>query len=497
MLHRNAPDSITEKEFTPAHRESVTSILTSIYQTVVRGIARGRHQPIDAVDQHLADGPFTAEQAQQRGLVDDLVYESELIHRMKQTPAKTPNAVALIHLPPTASPSSASSPSPASTSADRVVAVSVPDLLLPLYTKVQRFDSYAQQALIKLQQRDSSNKLRGAPKIALIYGLGNVTSRSSSSFPAPGAFHSSTLAKTIQNAAKDPKVQVILLRVDSPGGSYVAADTVYAALMEAKAKGKKVVVSMGSVAASGGYFAAAPADVIYANESTLTGSIGVFGGKMAIRQFLQSKLGVTFDSLQVGGGDTAGMFSMVDPWNPAQLKRINDLMDRIYADFVSKVATGRGMTYDAAESLAKGRVWTGEQAKANGLVDEVGGLYDAVQRCRSLIDPAVQTAAVVEVMPKRKGLVGLLLEAAGAGDAEKDDRPLFAQAAGVGAGVRGVMEEAVKEGVGMFEAGMVKELQSWVTGGGAVGGLGVSVHAGDGVLGEAGLLDRNGKLAAL
>ena len=501
--YKNAANMFTETRFTPAHRESMTAILSSIYATVVQGIAQGRGQSALAVEQAMADGPFTAEQARDRGLVDELVYENDLVYRLKHTPPKShplDNAHRLQHPTTSAlSPSSSSvpsSPSSSQLSSERVSVQELNDMALPLHTKVQRFDLYAQQALARLQQRDASNRMRGAPKIALIYGLGNVVARSSTSFPTPGAFHSSTLSKAIMNAARDPRVHVILLRVDSPGGSYVAADTVHAALKAAKAQGKKVVVSMGGLAASGGYFAAAPADVIFANDATLTGSIGVFGGKLAVRQLMEGKIGVTFDTLQVGGGESAGLFSMVDPWTPGQLKRMNDMMDRIYADFVSKVAAGRGMSYASAEAIAKGRVWTGEQAKRIGLVDELGGMYDAVQRCRAMIDPSLSNIAVLETLPKKKGLLALLMEAAGAGDAEKDDRPLFTQAADAGGGVRGLLEQAVKEGVGMLEANMVKELQAAVTGGGgSVGGLGVSVHAGDGVLGESGLLDSHGRLA--
>ena len=470
----------------------MTAVLTSVYNTVTAGIAQGRRKSIDSVQEMLAEGPFTAEQALQLGLVDELIYENELIPRLKHTPPKIPQALALPRVPQSSLSPSSSSPSssPSHPTSERVAAVAVPELFLPLATTIQRFDVYAQQALLKLAQKDNTRKFRGAPKIALIYGLGNVVSQASA-FPSPGAFQSSTLAKVIHNVANDPRVHVILFRINSPGGSYVAADTIHAALLEAKAKGKKIVVSMAGVAASGGYFAAAPADVILANDATLTGSIGVFGGKVAIRRLMESKLGISYDSLQVGGGDTAGMYGFVDPWNAAQLRKINDLMDRIYADFVTKVATGRGMTYDAAEALARGRVWTGEQARRNGLVDDIGGMYEAVQKCRQMIDPSLRSLAVVETVPKKKGVLAMLREAAGAGDAERDDRPLFTQSAGVGGGVRGVMEEVVKEGVGMLEAGMVKELQQIVMGG--VGGLG-SLHAADGALGEVGWIDRHGQL---
>jgi len=277
---------------------------------------------------------------------------------------------------------------------------------------------------------------------------------------------------------------VILFRIDSPGGSYVAADTVHAALEEAKNKGKKVIVSMANLAASGGYFAAAPAHYIFANPSTLTGSIGVFGGKFALRNFLENKVGITFDSLQMGGGDTAGMYSMMEPWNSSQLKKMNELMDHVYGDFVGKVALGRQMKIEAAEELAKGRVWTGEQALKNGLVDQLGGLYQAIEKAKQLSS----SSAVVEVIPKRKSILQVLREMKGTGDAENDDDPLFHSAASTS--VQSILlGSAVKEGIGLVEAEIMTEFSKYL---GVRGGL--AVDAGNGILGELGLVDKNGKL---
>ena len=273
----------------------------------------------------------------------------------------------------------------------------------------------------------------------------------------------------------------------------MAADTIHAALCDAKLKGKKLVVSMGSMAASGGYFAAAPADTIFANDATLTGSIGVFGGKFALRRFLEDKATLKFDQLQVGGGDTAGMYSMVDPWTPPQLAKINTLMDRIYADFVGKVAVGRRLNFEHAESLARGRVWTGLEARQNGLVDQIGGLWDAIQYAKRLIDPTLSSSIKVEQIPKNKTFLTLLAEAYRATSAEWDDKPLFSSTGGARAVVAATVEEAVKEGVGMAEARVMQELMMFVSGGRSMGGLGVDVHAG-GALHELGIMSPQGKL---
>ena len=504
----------TETKFTPAHKESVQSILAGMYQLVKDGISQGRGHTAERVEQIMSEGPLTAAEAKDRGLIDELAYENELIPILKRTPSKA--AAAPTQLSSHALPSTSSRPShstavdgtsngtaaeadaearPKLTEQQLIDALATMQLMRG--TKLRRFDTYADRVLQYLDSQNTAARLRGGPKIALIYGLGNVTSqlpsRSFGQAPA-GVFHSSTLSKAIYNAARDPAVDVILFRIDSPGGSYVAADTIHAALLDAKAKGKKLVVSMGSMAASGGYFAAAPADTIFANEATLTGSIGVFGGKFALRRFLEDKASLRFDALQVGGGDTAGMYSLLDAWTPPQLVKINQMMDRIYADFVGKVAAGRRLNFDHAERLARGRVWTGLEASRNGLVDQTGGLWDAIQHCKRLVDPTQTRTVVVEQLPKRKALLQLLAEAYSATDAEKDDKPLFASAVSAGrAGVAATVDEVVREGVGAAEARLMQQLMAYVSGGRSMGGLGVDVHAG-GALYDMGIMSAQGKL---
>ena len=528
--YKNAPNMFTETKFTPAHKESVQSILAGMYEMVKDGIARGRRQTAERVEQLMCEGPLTATEAKDRGLVDELVYESELIPILKKMPPKEqhPPGSAGSHLLDAGQPQLTQSIGPSSTTLHPVTATAHTDtssavtlapveksveeqkreiekqlaeaiatMKLMMRTDLRRFDAYAQKVLVHLDSQNTALRLRGGPKIALIYGLGEVTTRlparSFGQAPA-GVFHSSTLAKAIYNAARDPRVEVILFRIDSPGGSYVAADTIHAALKEAKLKGKKLVVSMGSMAASGGYFAAAPADTIFANDATLTGSIGVFGGKFALRRFLEDKVSLSFDQLQVGGGDTAGMYSLLDPWTPPQLAKMNSMMDRIYADFVGKVAAGRRLTFGRVEKLARGRVWTGLEARNNGLVDEAGGLWDAIEYAKRLIDPTMQRVIPVEQLPKKKSLLTLLAEGYSATNAEKDDKPLFSSTLGqTRAVVAATMEEAVMEGVGMAEARLMQELMAFVSGGQSVGGMGVNVNAG-GTLHDMGILSPQGKL---
>ena len=162
-----------------------------------------------------------------------------------------------------------------------------------------------------------------------------------------------------------------MLRVNSPGGSYVASDTIWREVVRAREAGKPVVVSMGDVAASGGYFISMAADAIVAQPGTVTGSIGVLSGKPVLADLL-GRAGVTTDSV-VEGAHSA-MFTTSRPFSDDEWALVNSWLDHIYADFTGKVAAGRGLTAERVHELARGRVWTGADALANGLVDELGGL---------------------------------------------------------------------------------------------------------------------------
>lgn len=187
------------------------------------------------------------------------------------------------------------------------------------------------------------------------------------------------MAAALRAAAADEHVRAVVLRVDSPGGSAVASETIWrevALLREAK----PVIVSMGALAASGGYYIACPAHVILALPATLTGSIGVFGGKVVLRALLE-RLGLTTGA--VSRGEHALMFSARRGFDEQERQRLAAALDAIYDDFVAKVAQGRGRTVAEIDTVARGRVWTGSDAVDAGLVDELGGLRDAVRVARS------------------------------------------------------------------------------------------------------------------
>ncbi|EME68363.1 periplasmic serine protease, partial [Paramagnetospirillum caucaseum] len=222
---------------------------------------------------------------------------------------------------------------------------------------------------------------RGA-KVALISGLGAIhRGESHRGLDGDGDFGARTVAEAFREAVEDDKVKAILFRVDSPGGSYTASDTVHHEVARARAAGKPVVVSMGDFAASGGYFVAMGADRIIAAPGTITGSIGVFTGKVVLDEFWK-KLGISWDEMH--RGDNAGIWSANQPFSPQAKARIDALLDHIYADFTGKASEGRGIDAARMDSLARGRIWTGADAKESGLVDGLGGWAEALVQLRQV-----------------------------------------------------------------------------------------------------------------
>jgi protease-4 len=190
---------------------------------------------------------------------------------------------------------------------------------------------------------------------------------------------SDTVTAALRAAAADRRVRAIVLRVNSPGGSYVASDTIWREVVRTRQAGTPIVVSMGDVAASGGYYISMAADAIVAQPGTITGSIGVLTGKPVTASLLE-RVGITTDSVTQGAH--ADMFSTTRPFSKDEWSKINSWLDRIYADFTGKVASGRGMTREQVHEIARGRVWTGADAAGIGLVDHLGGLDDAVALAR-------------------------------------------------------------------------------------------------------------------
>ncbi|PHS27802.1 MAG: signal peptide peptidase SppA [Robiginitomaculum sp.] len=345
---KSAANAYTKKTFTPAHRQSVMSYLGSIYDSALGAISEDRGIKDADLRTLIENGPYSAEEAVKNGLVDHL---GQVIEAREAAMEKAENGAI----------------------------VSITD--------------YAQQ---KAKLKTLAGK---GPIIALIEGQGEIVMGESDNNPFSNSVSiaSDTMARTIMQAANAKNVKAIVLRIDSPGGSAIASDQIWYAVERAKKAGKIVVVSMGQLAASGGYYYAAGADYIFAQPTTLTGSIGVLGGKIVLDDTFDL-VGYNVEPVAVGGEYTLA-FSSVQSFTPTQRKAFRNAMAQTYEDFTSIVAQGRKMPLETVLELAKGRIWTGEQAKKNGLVDELGGLRDAIKKARELAEIADDAKVKIRRFP--------------------------------------------------------------------------------------------------
>ncbi|MCX4242707.1 signal peptide peptidase SppA [Paraliomyxa miuraensis] len=263
------------------------------------------------------------------------------------------------------------------------------------------------------------------PHVAVVYAVGNVIDgKGNGTVGARQEIASRTLVATLRALARDENVKAVVMRVNSPGGSALASEQIWHAVEEVKAAGKPFVVSMGGVAASGGYYISCGADEIYANANTLTGSIGVVGGKMVLGPALES---IGIKTYEVHRGQRALMGSPMTPWTDDERELVRGWMETIYEVFLGHVAAGRTMERDAVHEIAQGRVWTGVDAKERGLVDEIGGLQEAVAQARKL--GGVDEDAALEVYPGEPTIRDLITSFG------------QVQAGGVSLGMRAAVEE--------------------------------------------------------
>lgn len=246
----------------------------------------------------------------------------------------------------------------------------------------------------------SGSAKKGEGKLAVIYAEGGISSGKS----AEGTIGSTSLSETIREAREDSTIKAVVLRVNSPGGSGLASETIWREVKLAAAV-KPVIVSMGDVAASGGYYIAAPATKIYAEPTTITGSIGVFGMIPNMKGFFNNKLGITFDGVKTH--EYADMLTVSRPLTATEKGKIQGYIDDFYSGFTQRVAEGRKMTVAQVDSIGQGRVWTGTDAKARGLVDELGGLEDAIKAAAEL---AGLTDYKQVDLPKQKDLFQQIME---------------------------------------------------------------------------------------
>jgi protease IV len=326
--YKNAADVLLRTEFSEAHREAMERLAESVYEDAVTTIASARRMPDDRVRELIDTGPRTAAEAQAAGLIDRLGYRDQAYNAMR---ARTGDK---------------------------------PELLFADRWRPRR-------KLAPPRHR------RG--HVALVDVRGGIAAGRSRRGPFGRQAGSDTVSAQLRAAHDNDRAKAVVLRIDSPGGSAVASDVIWREVSRMRESGKPVVVSMGDVAASGGYYIACPAEVIVALPSTLTGSIGVLGGKL-VTDTLLDRLGLTTGTVQQGS--RALMYSSRRGFSEEERARFAAIIDAIYIDFVSKVADGRQRPVAEIDAVARGRVWTGRDAAEAGLVDELGGLRDAVRIAR-------------------------------------------------------------------------------------------------------------------
>lgn len=333
--YKTMANTFMEKTYTPEHEESSRRLVTSLGEQITAGVAAARGLPEEKVRELIDRGPFLADEALAEKLVDRLAYRDEVYAALREEFGE--------------------------------------DAQLRFVSRYNRAHGLAS----RLPQPGRQDM------VALINGHGPIRlGRSGRGGPLPGsgpAMGSDTIGAAFRAAVRDDRVKAIVFRVNSPGGSAVASDAIWREVVLARRAGKPVIVSMGNVAASGGYYVSMAADTIVAQPGTLTGSIGVVVGKAVVSGLLD-RVGIGLGA--VADGDHARMLSATKDFSDSEWERVNASLDRIYDDFTAKVAEGRDLPRERVHELARGRVWTGADAKDNGLVDELGGIDTALDLAR-------------------------------------------------------------------------------------------------------------------
>lgn len=366
--YKSAGEVYTLSHMSPANREQIRAYIGSVWSTVSQAIATGRSMDVDKVNA-IADNlsGYLAADAKESSLVDALCFEEDVRGVLRNQYAGRQ--------------------------------------LLPL-------DKYATNVSISRSQKNTSKN-----RIALIYAEGNVMDGSARGFDE--GVYSDDIVKALRQASNDASVKAIVLRVNSPGGQVTASESMTYAVMQAREK-KPVIISMGDLAASAGYEMSCMADVIVAQPTTITGSIGVFGTIPNMGKLMRQKLGLNADT--VCTNRNAASFGMLRPWSPTAVAMMERNVEDFYKVFVGRVAEGRHMSYDAVHQIARGRVWTGADALKLGLVDTLGGIDLAL---RIAAEKADVTGYSIKEYPQEKDVWTQISELFG--DKTDDDLNLLSK----------------------------------------------------------------------
>ncbi len=361
--YKTAAENLTNSEMSEPNRESLDALFGSIFDQIVGGIGESRSLTETDIRDLMRNGPLLAQEALDGGLIDRLAYRDEFDQRLEE-----------------------------------------------------EFEDARQVSIGRYLRYDLPEDSRDTDhSVAVITAVGPIQRGESddSPFSTSSVIGSETLAKAIRDAAEDEDIDAILMRIDSPGGSYVASDTVWREVIKARETEKPFVVSMGNVAGSGGYYIAMAADTIFAQPGTITGSIGVIATKFVLEEAFE-KLDINWATLSYG--DNGGIFTITRDFNEAELDRMNRTLDAIYDDFTTKAAQGRAMPLEDMQRIARGRVWSGQDAHRLGLVDELGGLSDAIDHTKVTIGLTPDDLVSLVPYPPPKDPLEALLDALEEGD---------------------------------------------------------------------------------
>ncbi len=363
--YKNAYDSLTNSEMSGENREAMDALISGIAGVLNSDISADRGFDKGEFKKLVDSGLFISNEALKTGLIDVVDYADILVEHINMKVTGNIKGDGLIYI---------------------------------------NFDSYMNKTTI---QNDGlfniSEEEKTAPRIALVYAVGAIMDDDGSSAHALASLGGSPVAAAdkiagaLIAAAYDDDIDGVVLRVDSPGGSPVASETILRAVQKLQEKGKSVTVSMGSMAASGGYWISAYADQIFVLPTTITGSIGVLGGKFSAQQ-LWKNLGVNWDGSKWGAN--SAMFSANTPFSKDEAERMNIMLDNIYDSFITRVSKGRDMSIDQVEEIARGRVWLGTHAVKNGLADQFGGLNDALDYAAVKAGARGRSDIDILIMPK-------------------------------------------------------------------------------------------------
>ncbi len=369
--YKAAQETFTRTTMSPAHREEVNDILDNLYGYWIKELAEGRHIGEKRMKTLVDKGSFLAEEARKSGLADKLCYQDEIAEIYEERMGRRLRRVKL----------------------NRYLAFRALDKPLSTYLKT-------------------------GPSVALLYATGPITTGSSSDYAPTGrSTGSDSIVESLRKLREDRNVAGIVLRINSPGGSALASDLIWRELTLSNSKmnpgdgsdenkRKPVVVSMGDVAASGGYYIASCADKIFAAPVTMTGSIGVFGGKFNVSGLAQT-IGLHVET--ISRGKTADAESAFRSYTPAEKKRVQAEIKNTYKDFLDRVSLGRSYSPRKVEGVARGRVWLGSQAFEKGLVDSIGGLLSAFDEVKRSAGIPLEQKVLLETYPRKKRMVKLPL----------------------------------------------------------------------------------------